>query len=390
MTLEIFLTLGGVALISSLLLTPWVAVLAKKLGVMQEPPEETIKKLADLKREKKISDTEYETKLMAARRRPNKKAIIQWGGIGYVVPFLVISGVALLGSKSINLPKEEFSTYVMWFIMIGILFVMGIFDDLFEFSGKVQFSFYVFATLLLAISKIDITGFNSPFGGFVNLNLWSFQTHISNFPLSFLFPGDLLILFWALPLMVGLKVQGGSDGLMEGNVFLGALFLFIVSFLYGQPTAALFAIIIAGSVLGFLYYNFYPHKLMSASSGKSVIGFILAGITIIESSKFAISLIVFAIPILDFAWVLLRRWLYYKPKTPIQLFMISDRFHLHFRLMKMGFSERGVAYLEYSLTILFGTLAVLLPQYKLYVLLLTWLSIGGMIVYVTFKTSDAQ
>jgi UDP-GlcNAc:undecaprenyl-phosphate GlcNAc-1-phosphate transferase len=313
-----------------------------------------------------------------------------WGGIAYVLPFLIVSGSILLFSKTINLPISEFSTYLLWFVTIGILFAVGILDDVFEFSGKVQFMFHLIAALLFVLSPLDVNGFRNPFGGaYIHTDWWVFT--FGNLPwlIRFVFPGDLLFFLWVLPLMNGIKWQGGSDGLMEGNTAIALVMLFLVSFLFNQPASALFAITLAGSLFGFLYHNFYPNKIMSGSAGKSVLGFIVAGIAVIGGSKFAISLIVFAIPLFDMLWVLLRRVVYYRPKSPFQLFLISNKFHFHHQLMKIGYTEKQIAYLQYAITFIFGMLGVFAPPVlKPYILILSWLSVAAIIISTTAKAYE--
>ncbi|MFZ6022232.1 MAG: glycosyltransferase family 4 protein [Patescibacteria group bacterium] len=387
--METYLIAGAISLLFTLLLTPWVAVLAKKYGAVQEPPEIVLKKIQE-QRERGLSDAEYEAKLQAARRRLDKPPLIMWGGIAYVLPFLIVSGSILLFSKTINLPISEFSTYLLWFVTIGILFAVGILDDVFEFSGKVQFMFHLIAALLFVLSPLDVNGFRNPFGGaYIHTDWWVFT--FGNLPwlIRFVFPGDLLFFLWVLPLMNGIKWQGGSDGLMEGNTAIALVMLFLVSFLFNQPASALFAITLAGSLFGFLYYNFYPNKIMSGSAGKSVLGFIVAGIAVIGGSKFAISLIVFAIPLFDMLWVLLRRVVYYRPKSPFQLFLISNKFHFHHQLMKIGYTEKQIAYLQYAITFIFGMLGVFAPPVlKPYILILSWLSVAAIIISTTAKAYE--
>ena len=387
--METYLIAGAISLLFTLLLTPWVAVLAKKYGAVQEPPEIVLKKIQE-QRERGLSDAEYEAKLQAARRRLDKPPLIMWGGIAYVLPFLIVSGTILLFSKTINLPISEFSTYLLWFVTIGILFAVGILDDVFEFSGKVQFMFHLIAALLFVLSPLDVNGFRNPFGGaYIHTDWWVFT--FGNLPwlIRFVFPGDLLFFLWVLPLMNGIKWQGGSDGLMEGNTAIALVMLFLVSFLFNQPASALFAITLAGSLFGFLYYNFYPNKIMSGSAGKSVLGFIVAGIAVIGGSKFAISLIVFAIPLFDMLWVLLRRVVYYRPKSPFQLFLISNKFHFHHQLMKIGYTEKQIAYLQYAITFIFGMLGVFAPPVlKPYILILSWLSVAAIIISTTAKAYE--
>lgn len=389
--MEIYLIAGGVSLFLSLLMTPWIALLAKKYGAVQEPPEIVLKKIQE-QREQGLSDAEYEAKLQAARRRLDKPTLIMWGGIAYVLPFLLVSGIILLTSKTINLPLSDLSTYIMWFVTIGILFVVGILDDVFEFSGKVQFIFHLLAALLFVLSPLDVNGFRNPFGGaYVHTDWWVFSAGTLPWLLRFVFPGDLLFFFWVLPLMNGIKWQAGTDGLMEGNTAIALVMLFIVSFMFNQPASALFSITLAGAMLGFLYYNFYPNKILSGSAGKSALGFIVAGIAVIGGSKFAISLIVFAIPLFDMFWVLLRRIIYYRPKSPFQLFLISNRFHFHHQLLKLGYSEKKIAFLEYGVTAGLGLLGVFAPTFlKPYVLILAWLIVAALIISTTAKASYEQ
>jgi len=387
--MEIYLIAGGAAWLLSLLVTPWIAVLAKRYGAVQEPPEVVLKNIQEL-REKGLPDSEYESKLQAARRRLDKPPLTMWGGIAYVLPFLFVSGAVLLISKTINIPIAEFSVYVMWFVIIGILFVVGILDDAFDFSGKVQFSFHLLAALLFILSPVDILGFRNPFNGvFVHTDMWTFSLGQLPWLLRFVFPGDLILLLWVLPLINGIKWQAGTDGLMEGSTAISLLALFGVSIMFNQSASALFAITLAGALLGFLFYNFYPNKILSGSAGKSVIGFIVAGIAVIGGSKFAVTLLFFAIPLLDMAWVLLRRIVYYRPKSPFQLFLISNKFHFHHQLMKLGFSEPKIAYLEYAVTALLGLLGIFSPSFlKPYVLVVAWLLVFFMIISATVKAHE--
>lgn len=386
----IYLLAGGVSLLLALLLTPWVGILAKKFGAIQESPEVSLKKIQE-QREKGLSDIDYESKLQAVRRRLDKPPMLMWGGIGYVLPFLLVSAVVLLTSKTINIPVSEFSTYMLWFATITILLVVGMIDDVYELTGRVQFIFHVLASILLVISPIDFKGFNIPFGlGYISTDIWHLT--IDAVPwFKFVFPGDLLLFFWVLPLINSIKWIGGSDGLMEGDVGIAAFILFLVSFNYNQPTSALFSIVLAGALFGFLFYNFHPAKLFSGSAGKTTLGFIIAGISIIDSSKLAMCLILFALPLFDAIWVLIRRVVHYKPKSIIQLMLISNQYHFHFHLRKLGYSEKQVAYFEYSYIAFWGLLGVFAPpEFKSWILLFAWLVTASLIISVTAKTYEKQ
>ncbi|WKZ23571.1 MAG: MraY family glycosyltransferase [Candidatus Dojkabacteria bacterium] len=386
--MTIYLLAGLVAFLGAVIVTPWVGLLAKRFGAIQEPPEVTLRRIQE-QREKGLPDKDYESKLQAARRRLDKPPMLLWGGIGYVLPFLVVSIGVLLTSQSINIPVADVSTYILWFSTIAILLMVGMYDDVFELTGRVQFLFHLLASLLLVLSPIDLRGINIPFGlGFLDLDVW--HVTLERIPwFSLVFPGDFLLFLWVLPLINAIKWIGGSDGLMEGDMAIAMLIIFLVSFQYGQPTSALFAITLAGALFGFLVFNFFPNKIISGSTGKTVIGFIIAGISLIDTTKLAISLIVFALPLVDAFWVLLRRIIHYKPRSFIQLMLISNQYHFHFQLKKLGFSERKIAYFEYAYIAFWGLLGVYAPyQWKSLVLVLSWVVTFGMILSITARANE--
>ncbi len=114
-------------------------------------------------------------------------------------------------------------------------------------------------------------------------------------------------------------------------------------------------------------------------------GFILGVLAIISGGKIATALLIMGIPILDLAWVIIRR-LFKDKKSP---FKSADRKHLHFRLLDVGFSHRQAVMFLYLLTTIFGTCSLLLHgQQKLVALasvLVVMVLLGGLLVILTFK-----
>jgi len=387
MDLTNFLFIFLASALSSFLFTPWVGKLAKIFNVIQYPPSLKLQKIPEQRLKSTVA---LEAKLIAARRRLEKPPVAEWGGIAYIIPFLVISVTILLTSRTINIFPEELNSYLLWFISILILFLGGVIDDKYELNGKVQLFFQSLAAMIFVLTPIDLSIITNPLTGLplvVSGNILS--THIGSVLLSISFPGDIFLFIWIMILINAIKWQGGTDALMEGNVFVGALLMFIVSFIFVQPASALFSIVLAGCLLGFIYYNFYPAKIMSGSSGKSVLGFIVASLAIISNAKFAISLIIFAVPLIDMTVVLARRVLEYRPKSIFQLLSISDRSHLHHKLMKLGFSEVQIALLEYGITAIMGTIALLVTGItKVLFVLIVWITIFIFILVVTQKANE--
>lgn len=376
----------------ALFFTPWVGVLAKIFDVIQYPPSMLLTKMPESLKSKGPNLATLEARMIAARRRLEKPPVANWGGIAYIAPFLIISISTLILSKTINITSQELNSYILWFIAIVLLFAVGIIDDKFELTGKTQIIFHTIAALLFILSPLDLDILSNPLtGGIFQVRISEFLFNIGGLQLSLSLPGDIFLFFWILILINAIKWQGGTDGLMEGNVFIASFIIFIVSVIFGQSASALFSITLAGALLGFLYYNFFPAKIMSGSAGKSVIGFIVATLAIISNAKFAISLIVFAIPLIDMIWVLGRRIIEHKPRSIVQLLLISDRSHFHHRLLKLGFSEPRVAIFEYTITLSLGLMAIFLQgPIKVVFIAISWIIVFIIIWYVTLKTNERK
>lgn len=382
-----FLLIFVSSALASFLFTPWVGKIAKIFNVIQYPPSLKLQKIPEQRLKSTVA---LEAKLIAARRRLEKPPVAEWGGIAYIVPFLVISVVILLVSRTINILPEELNSYLLWFISIIILFMGGVIDDKYELNGRIQLLFQSIAALIFVLTPIDLNIITNPLNGQPFIVGGSiFTSHIGSILLSISFPGDIFLFLWIMVLINAIKWQGGTDALMEGNVFIGAILMFVVSFIFVQPASALFSIVLAGCLLGFIYYNFYPAKIMSGSSGKSVLGFIVASLAIISNAKFAISFIIFAIPLIDMTVVLVKRIFEYRPKSIFQLLSISDRSHLHHKLMKLGLSEVQIAFLEYGITAIMGTIALLITGIaKAFFVLIVWVTIFVFILFVTRKANE--
>ncbi|GAH05001.1 unnamed protein product, partial [marine sediment metagenome] len=70
----------------------------------------------------------------------------------------------------------------------------------------------------------------------------------------------------------------GIDGLSGGVAFIAAVTIFILSLKpeVNQPPVGIISLALAGSILGFLIFNFYPAKILAGTSGAMFMGFSLA------------------------------------------------------------------------------------------------------------------
>src|SRR5262249_13889999 len=110
--------------------------------------------------------------------------------------------------------------------------------------------------------------------------------------------------------------------------------------LQGQWAAAAVAAILAGALLGFLFYNFPPASVFLGDCGSMLIG-LAVGVLAIRSSLKAPATVALAaptalliLPIFDTTAAILRR------KLTGRSLYTTDRGHLHHCLLRSGLSNR--------------------------------------------------
>ena len=130
----------------------------------------------------------------------------------------------------------------------------------------------------------------------------------------------------------------GLDGLSSGIGFIAALTLGIISLTtaigpLGQPFVAVLCFALAGSLAGFLRWNFFPATVFAGTSGVMFVGYTLAILSILGTAKVAVAILVLGVPIIDTFWILIRRM--GARRSPFK----PDRGHIHHRLLDLGLSH---------------------------------------------------
>jgi len=275
--------------------------------------------------------------------------------LGGVVIFVVFFLVIFLFYKQLLVGSLQLHHWLGFFIGGLILIVGGTLDDKYNFSPKKQIIFPLLAIAAVLIGGVEIAKLSNPFGGYFSLNV-----------IAWLSP--LFIALWLMGMMYTTKLLDGVDGLVSGVSTIGALviFLFTLTTKYYQPDIAFVSLVLAGAILGFLFYNFNPASIFLGEGGSLFLGYALGVLAIISGGKIAIALLVMGIPILDVAWTILRRLL--SGKNP---FKTADKKHLHHRLLALGLSQKQTVLVFYFFSALFGLSGLFLQsQGKLLVLII--------------------
>lgn len=278
-------------------------------------------------------------------RRINSQPIPRLGGVAIVVSFwLVIIGINLIspglldltGRSILGLDRNLFG------VLIGALILVsaGIVDDLIGLSPLAKLIAQFLAAICIPLFGIHLQWLAHPLGG----------PDIQLLPTL----DAILIVFWIVGLINVVNWLDGLDGLATGVSGIGALALFFLSItaFVNQPATALLAIVLFGSCLGFLKYNYNPARIFLGDSGSMFLGYMLAIFAVISGGKLATAGLVLGIPIIDAAWVILRRLK--SGQSP----WIADRKHLHHRLFDAGLNQKQTVLIYWIFSAIFGFIAL--------------------------------
>ena len=127
---------------------------------------------------------------------------------------------------------------------------------------------------------------------------------------------------------------------------------------------------------------------MTGSSGKSVYGLLICVLAIIADTKISTTIMLLALPIVDFVYVISKRIFIYKPKNLIELMRINDTNHLHHQLLKLNLSRKQIILLETAVTLLLGSFVILSTGAIRYFALTIVTSLAiGFIVFINIRAS---
>ncbi|MHA7139599.1 glycosyltransferase family 4 protein [Rossellomorea arthrocnemi] len=301
------------SLITVLITTPLVIKLAIKIGATDKPNH----------------------------RKVHEKLMPRLGGLAIFI------GVAV-GYLVSGLYNEKVTAITVGGILITIL---GILDDKYELSAKVKFAGQIIVALLIVSTGLTIDFISIPF-------------IVEKFYLGwFAFPITVL---WIVGITNAINLIDGLDGLAAGISSIGIATIAIMAGLAGKDLILLLSIIILGSTIGFLFYNFHPAKIFMGDTGALFLGYSISILSLLGLYKsvtlfsFIIPIIILGVPIFDTTFAIIRRII---NKRPISA---PDKSHLHHRILAMGLSHRNTVLAIYGLGILFSVSAIMLSSVTLW------------------------
>ena len=265
--------------------------------------------------------------------RPDGKLKNHKDPVAYLGGIAVYLAVLLTLALTFDLSRE-----ILGILLSGtIIVILGIIDDFKVLPPKIKFIGQAIAAFVLIKSGIYIK--------LVFLPLWI------NIILSFL---------WLMVITNAFNIIDVMDGLATGIGCLVSIILFIVAIMNQHVLIAILTIALAGSLLGFLRYNFEPAKIYLGDTGSLFIGLLLGALSMIGSytqnnlAACFSPVIILGIPIFDTVFVIYIRW---RRGIPI-IYGSPDHFAL--RLRKWRFSTIQTVILSYAASLILGLLAIVM------------------------------
>ncbi len=172
--------------------------------------------------------------------------------------------------------------------------------------------------------------------------------------------------FWILLLINSMNFLDNMDGLSSGVAAIAAGVFATAAALSGQLFVPACAWLLVGALVGFLPFNFHPARMYLGDAGSTVVGLLLAVITILTTftspaqgdQPFAVvaPLMVMAVPLYDTASVF---WLRRRARVPI---WSGDRRHFSHRLVQRGMSVPKAVLVIWLATLVTALPTLLLPR----------------------------
>jgi UDP-GlcNAc:undecaprenyl-phosphate GlcNAc-1-phosphate transferase len=277
-------------------------------------------------------------------RRVHTTLMPLWGGIAIYGAFAIAS---LLFFAFGNLSAQQHMTVAALLVSGAFVVIMGLLDDMKEFSAAIQAGTIIAAAVILGLFGVRIQFLSDPFHPrhMIPLAKWLSWT---------------LSIMWIFLVTKTIDFMDGLDGLAAGIGAIAAGVLGIMAHYSGQPHVALVAAALSGACVGFLRFNFNPAKIFMGTGGSQFIGFALAAISIIGAFKsaaamaIALPVLVLGVPIFDGIFVILHRLLNGQPMH------VADKTHLHHRLIARGFTHKQAVLFIYLISGFFGMCALAL------------------------------
>lgn len=280
-----------------------------------------------------------------APERHNKKAgTPTMGGIIIVLPALIGAVISLIMNQSTTLPAFIVLLTFALFTFIGFK------DDFSKINKKTNKGLSAWQKLLLQIVIAAIPAFYCAHTGAKIISFLNF-----NFDLGVFYP--IFAIFVIIGTSNAVNLTDGLDGLASGLSVLTLSAITLICALLGRPDLAIISAAVAGSSLGFLYFNKHPAQIFMGDTGSLALGGVIGTLAVI--GKFELWLLLIGIVFIIETLSVMLQVASFKT-TGKRIFKMSP-IHHHFELL--GWPEKKVVYTFWGIQFIFIIIACALKYF---------------------------
>ncbi|MEI7560807.1 MAG: MraY family glycosyltransferase [Actinomycetes bacterium] len=302
--------------------------------------------------------------------KSHKQPVPYLGGVAIIIGIIVVSYSTSLVS---NFTAKTFWLATSVLAPALILGIIGLWDDMKNLSPLPRFVAQTIAGLFTAFILIATDNVGNPTG-------------------SEIFDSVITII-WVVGICNSINFFDNLDGGAAGTVAVSSTALAFLALNGDQYLIAALATVTAGATMGFLIWNKSPARIYMGDAGALFLGVLLATLTVrlhpdseTQVGSYFTPIFLLAVPILDTCIAVLSRL-----KRNISPFQ-GGQDHLSHRLIRAGLSRRQAAVSLWSLSGIYGLVAILIARpnenyenFIVYSAGALWFILFGLF----FKTKDA-
>ncbi len=275
------------------------------------------------------------------KRKIHVNTVPRFGGIPFSLVVLVLFMICVQFDKSYS-----------WYVFSSFIIIMvGLLDDVYRISWRVKLFVQLSLGGLIFTQFLELLPVVTFFG---------FSLSLSSTGLFCVF------MIWFLGMVNSVNLIDGMDGLAGGAFFIIALGAAYLGWGSGHYEFLMFNLILAGALLGFLFFNGRPAKFFMGDTGSLFLGFTLAILPLLFHTKnmypnFVLNITPFVVMssyfVVDTLRVFVSRVLSKQnPLTP-------DNRHLHHELLTSTTSYNATLLVIYLLILVSVLYAISLFQF---------------------------
>ncbi|MFP4456166.1 MAG: phospho-N-acetylmuramoyl-pentapeptide-transferase [Clostridia bacterium] len=267
------------------------------------------------------------------------------GGFIFIIPIVVLTGFYLYQNQQYLIDGLIFLNFTLGYALIGFI------DDYLKVVKKHSDGLSAKQKIVLQIGILAIYLFITS----INSMNTTVYIPIINYVFDLRLAYIIFLLLYSIGFSNAVNLTDGMDGLLAGSFILSSLaYFFVATFVLNNFIQAL-SLIVFGSLIGYMKYNYHPAKVFMGDTGSLALGGVLISYALLTKTEI-ILVIIGAVYVIEALSVIIQV-LYFKKTGGKRVFLMSP-IHHHFALK--GIKEIKVVHGFWLASAIFGFIGVLI------------------------------